>query len=148
MIEQMIREMMEEDDVAEIQRNELAGRLHCVPSQINYVLSTRFSPERGYLIESRRGGGGYVRIRRLTLTGPSLLMHTVSTVGDRLEMPVAEALIRNLYQAGELTEREASMLMTMVGDGPLADLPQARRPEARARLFKAGLMALADKNKE
>lgn len=50
-----------------LQRKELADRFKCVPSQINYVVSTRFTPERGYLVESKRGGGGYLRLKRLDL---------------------------------------------------------------------------------
>ena len=144
MIEQMISSMMDEDGVAEIQRNELAGQLHCVPSQINYVLSTRFSPENGYRVESRRGGGGYIRIYRVTLDHPSPLMHTVNQIGGQLDLRTAEALIKNLYFDDVLSEREASLLLSVVGDNALACAVPADRSAVRARLLKYALLTLAE----
>ena len=73
------------DGMAELQRSMLADRFGCVPSQINYVISTRFSPEHGYVVESRRGGGGYIRITRVRSTPQELIMHTVNAVGDSLD---------------------------------------------------------------
>ncbi|MCI8553350.1 MAG: CtsR family transcriptional regulator, partial [Clostridiales bacterium] len=74
-----------EDGYAELQRNELAERLGCVPSQINYVLTSRFTPEQGYLVESRRGGGGYIRVRRIQFgREAALLMHLVNSIGEEL----------------------------------------------------------------
>ena len=70
------------DGEVELQRNELADRFNCVPSQINYVISTRFSPEHGYVVQSRRGGGGYIRIARINMDRPSMIMHTVNAIGD------------------------------------------------------------------
>ena len=77
-IEEFIKEMLEESREIELQRNELANRFNCVPSQITYVISTRFSPERGYSVESRRGGGGYIRISRVRSGPRELIMHTVN----------------------------------------------------------------------
>ena len=70
-----------EDGVLEIQRSELAQRFNCVPSQINYVMSTRFSPERGYIVESRRGGNGYIRITRVQVDRQTLMMHVINSLG-------------------------------------------------------------------
>ena len=69
----------------ELQRSDLAQRFNCVPSQINYVMSTRFSPEHGYIVESRRGGGGYIRITRVQVDRQTLLMHVINSVGSRLD---------------------------------------------------------------
>ena len=69
-IEQFIKNLMEEDRQIDLKRNELAQHFGCAPSQINYVLATRFSIDHGYVIESRRGGGGYVRIIRIQRIGP------------------------------------------------------------------------------
>ena len=94
-----ILRMMEcaDDGEAELRRNELAEELGCVPSQINYVLTSRFTPEQGYVIESRRGGGGYIRIRRVKLErGMSPLMHTVNAVGNSLNAATAQAIVPNL----------------------------------------------------
>ena len=79
-----------EDGSAELQRNELAEKLGCVPSQINYVLTSRFTPEQGFVVESRRGGGGYIRIHRIRFDRrASLLMHTVNAIGERLSASAA-----------------------------------------------------------
>ena len=80
------------DGTAELQRSSLADRFGCVPSQINYVIATRFSPERGYMVESRRGGGGYIRITRVQPDASQFIMHTVNAVGRELDKPTADAL--------------------------------------------------------
>ena len=73
-----------ENGVLEVQRSDLAQRFNCVPSQINYVMSTRFSPERGYIVESRRGGNGYIRITRVQVDRQTLLRHGIYTLCDRV----------------------------------------------------------------
>ena len=98
LIEEFIKEMMSEENGAiELKRNELASRFGCVPSQINYVISTRFSPERGYIVESRRGGGGYIKITRVAPKAGNMMMHIVNAVGDYLPYRDAVAIIRNCY---------------------------------------------------
>ena len=74
-IAEFINELLRDESSTEVQRAELASRFNCVPSQINYVISTRFSPERGYIVESRRGGGGYIRIIRVMPEPGDVLMH-------------------------------------------------------------------------
>ena len=89
-----------ENGETELQRNTLAEELGCVPSQINYVLTSRFTPEQGYIVESRRGGGGYIRVRRIKFQ-PTVtpLMHTVNAIGDTLVPAAAQAILENLtYQ--------------------------------------------------
>ena len=91
LVTQYILELLESSGgSAEIQRNELAGELGCVPSQINYVITSRFTPEQGYLVESRRGGGGYIRIMRMKLDRSSALMHLINSIGSRLDAAAAE----------------------------------------------------------
>ena len=94
-----------EDGVLEVQRSDLAQRFNCVPSQINYVMSTRFSPERGYIVESRRGGNGYIRITRVRVDRQTLLMHVINSIGDRLDAASARAIAQNLVQS-EAISRE------------------------------------------
>lgn len=84
-IAQMISEMLDGKDEVEFRRNTLAQNLGCVPSQINYVISSRFTPERGYIVESRRGGGGFIRIAKVNCNGETLLMHVVNSVGDSID---------------------------------------------------------------
>ena len=98
LIAEEINRLLDEslDNTAEIQRNEFALRVGCVPSQINYVLSSRFIPEQGYIVESRRGGGGYIRITRINTSKSSALMHIVNSVGTRLDKVTAEIMINNM----------------------------------------------------
>ena len=79
-IEDFIKEMFDETDFIEIQRNDLAQQFNCVPSQINYVISTRFKPSQGYYVESKRGGGGHITIKRINTTKSNALMHIISSI--------------------------------------------------------------------
>ena len=91
LIASFLQESLEETDggVLEVQRNDLAQRFNCVPSQINYVMSTRFSPERGYIVESRRGGNGYIRITRVRVDRQTLLMQVINTLGSQVDLASA-----------------------------------------------------------
>ena len=111
MIANMIEHMLDEGNGSmEFRRNDLAGQLGCVPSQINYVITSRFTPERGYVIESRRGGGGYVRIIRKEMSRNLYLMHVLQSVGEELEERPAAAYLRNLTDNGYLSAREYRLL--------------------------------------
>ena len=129
----------------EIQRNELADRFNCVPSQINYVISTRFSPEHGYTVESRRGGGGYIRITRLVSDRPSMIMHTVNAVGETLDMPSAYAILRNLIASDTVSPLSARILLTVISDNALSTVAPEDRGKLRARIFKLGLLAMNER---
>jgi len=94
----------------ELKRNDLAGQLGCVPSQINYVITSRFTPERGYIIESRRGGGGYVRIIRKQLSKDEYLMHFFHAIGEELDRQSAIGFTRNLFDHELCTAREAKII--------------------------------------
>ena len=124
------------DGVLEVQRGELAQRFNCVPSQINYVMSTRFSPERGYIVESRRGGNGYIRITRVQVDRETLLMHVINSLGDRVDLPSARAILENLAEAGALTEDLARTLLAAVGDKALGAVPRDLRDQVRADVLK------------
>ena len=142
-IAKRIIEIINESDMnmAEIQRNELANALGCVPSQINYVLSSRFTPENGYIIESRRGGGGYIRIRRVHVNRSSAIMHIINSIGVRLDALSARILIENCLQNG-IIDRAASVLMvSAVSDNTLMCLPVEYRDVARASVMKQMLLS-------
>lgn len=97
LVAKYITEMLDEQNgSAEIQRNELAGNLGCVPSQINYVITSRFTPEQGYIVESRRGGGGYIRISRVSMDRGTATMHIINSVGNSLDKASAEAMLNNM----------------------------------------------------
>jgi len=128
--------------VIEIQRNDLAERFQCVPSQINYVISTRFTIEKGYLVESKRGGGGYVRIQKVELSSQGkILDHISRTVGDHIDQTTAEGLIYQLLEGEFITAREANLFKAAISREVLAfKLPL--RDEIRATILKAMLIAL------
>lgn len=106
----MILEMLGSSGTIEIQRNELAQTIGCVPSQINYVIASRFTPEQGYIVESRRGGGGYIRIRRAAMEPDQKVMHAVNAVGDKLDERTARAHLAELVSTGVI-DKHAAMLM-------------------------------------
>ena len=124
----------------EVQRSDLAQRFNCVPSQINYVMSTRFSPERGYIVESRRGGNGYIRITRVQVDRQTLLMHVINSLGDQVDLPSARAILSNLIHSGALTEDVGRALAAAIGDKALGAVPREMRDKVRADLLKQVLI--------
>ena len=129
-----------ENGVLEVQRSDLAQRFNCVPSQINYVMSTRFSPERGYIVESRRGGNGYIRITRVRVDRQTLMMHVINSLGDEVDLPSARAILSNLVQSGALEENMGRALLAAVGDKALAAVPKEKRDCVRAAILKQVLI--------
>ena len=129
-----------DDGVLEVQRSDLAQRFNCVPSQINYVMSTRFSPERGYIVESRRGGNGYIRITRVRVDRQTLLMHVINSLGERVDLPSARAILGNLAQSGALEESVGQALLAALGDKALAMVPREVRDHVRADMMKQVLI--------
>lgn len=120
----------------ELQRADLAQRFNCVPSQINYVMSTRFSPEHGYIVESRRGGGGYIRITRVQVDRQTLLMHVINSIGDRLDAASARAMVQNLVQSEAISRELGQALLSATGARALQAAPPDSRDALRADIFK------------
>ncbi len=141
MIEEFIKELLEEEQMVELQRNELAVRFNCVPSQINYVISTRFSPERGYSVESRRGGGGYIRITKAAADDGNYIMQIVGNIGDYISATGAKAILQNFYVNNLLTAREAKLIMAALSDNSLMIKPP-ERDMVRAVMLKNVLINL------
>ena len=131
-----------ENGVLEIQRSDLAQRFNCVPSQINYVVATRFSPERGYIVESQRGGNGYIRITRVRVDHETLLMHVINSLGREVDYPSARAILGNLLHAGAMEEQTAKLLLTAVNDKSLSAVPKDGRDAVRADILKNTLILL------
>lgn len=131
-----------ENGAAELQRNVLAEELGCVPSQITYVLSSRFTPAQGYLVESRRGGGGYIRIRRVAPHEEMTpLMHVVNSIGDELVPAAAEAILQSMVYQGFINQRTAGVMAAALSDRCYRDIPAAQRDRLRAALLKQMLTA-------
>ena len=143
LVAQYILERLEQQDgSAEIQRNELAGSLGCVPSQINYVITSRFTPEQGYIFESRRGGGGYIRISRVKMDKGTALMHIINSVGDTLDKATAEVMLKNMLQRNLIELLPAKIIAAALSDRTLKNIEQEKRDTVRADLFKNMLLAI------
>lgn len=143
LVAQYILEMLDEQNgSAEIQRNELAGNLGCVPSQINYVITSRFTPEQGYIVESRRGGGGFIRISRVKMDKGTALMHIINSVGGVLDKATAEVMLRNMLQRNLLELETAKVIASALSDRTLKQVEQEKRDALRADLFKNMLLTL------
>ena len=142
LIASFLQESLEtsENGVLEVQRSDLAQRFNCVPSQINYVMSTRFSPERGYIVESRRGGNGYIRITRVQVDRQTLMMHVINSLGDQVDLPSARAILSNLVHTEALEETVARSLLAAVGDKALSAVPRESRDRVRADIMKQVLI--------
>ena len=136
-IERYLKEMIDEGDdgVVEVQRNFLSEYFHCVPSQINYVLSTRFTPAHGYLVETRRGGGGYIRIVSLQLDDDDdMRTFVVEGIGEHINQRDAEGLVDYLVAQGLLSEREGRLIEAMLTDRVLSGTD--RKDELRANMLQ------------
>lgn len=143
-IEGYLKQVIElsERDLIEIKRSEVAEKFQCVPSQINYVINTRFTVDRGYLVESKRGGGGYIRIKRIRLHKKS---DVIAEIIERLEQGatqgMAEDIVFRLLDEEIVSKREAKLMLSAVDRSTLL-LPLPLRDEVRARILIAMLFSL------
>ncbi len=148
-IEQFIKELLTDESAeVELKRNELAEYFGCAPSQINYVLATRFSPDHGYLTESRRGGGGYIRIIRVVHNGARQLMYLVNErIGDSVTEEECGRLIAQLRDQRLLTAGEADIMAAALSARALGvPVPEPLKNALRARMLKSMLMTVAARN--
>lgn len=143
-IENYLKQILEmsEKDILEIKRSEVADKFQCVPSQINYVINTRFTIERGYLVESKRGGGGYIRIMKVkSYDYAHLIDQLISLIGSRVSQASAEGVISRLISEDIINDREAKIMLSVMDRSVIyIDLPD--RDELRARILKAMLTTL------
>ena len=149
-IEHFIKTMMSEESTeVELKRNELAEYFGCAPSQINYVLATRFSPDHGYLTESRRGGGGYIRIVRVVESGSQRLMYLINErIGDSIGEEECVRLISQLKEQRIVTADEASLMASAISSRALGiPVPDTLKGALRARIMKNMLTTVAARNR-
>ena len=140
LIHEMLREA--EDGRIEIGRNELAERFACSPSQINYVLATRFTPHEGYVIESRRGGSGYIRIVKVEMEKDARLKYMIEEgIGDTITRDRAMQVITTLYESGSIEKNEARLMLAAMEDSALGAVTKDRAA-VRAGILRAMLLAL------
>ncbi len=140
-IELYIRQLLEQSSngIVDLQRADVADRFDCVPSQVTYVLMTRFTPDRGFLVEGRRGGGGGIRVHQLN-TAPQELLDAINQV-ESIDQARALDIVFRLFQASLISEREASLMRAVLHrDTIQLDLPH--RDRVRARLLKAMVTAI------
>ncbi|MGM0847130.1 MAG: CtsR family transcriptional regulator [Bacillota bacterium] len=143
-IENYLKKVFESsgNEVVEIKRSEIADKFQCVPSQINYVINTRFTIERGYMVESKRGGGGYIRIMKVhSHDHAHLVDQLISLVDSRVAQSSAEDLVYRLVEEEVITLREAKIMLSVMDRSVIyIELPE--RDELRARMLKAMLITL------
>lgn len=143
-IEQYLKQVLDSSgkEIVEIKRSEIADKFQCVPSQINYVINTRFTIERGYIVESKRGGGGYIRIMKVQINDRiQLINQIINAIGKRLSQSAAEDIILRLAEEEVISEREAKIMLSVIDRSVLyIELPD--RDELRARMMKAMLTSL------
>nr|MDH3152668.1 CtsR family transcriptional regulator [Bacillus licheniformis]MDH3162213.1 CtsR family transcriptional regulator [Bacillus licheniformis] len=143
-IEQYLKQILEQNgkEILEIKRSEIADKFQCVPSQINYVINTRFTSERGYIVESKRGGGGYIRIIKIKMNDKiDLINNIMNQIYTRLSQVASDDIILRLLENGVITESEAKLMVSVMDRSVLyIDLPE--RDELRARMMKAMLTSL------
>lgn len=140
-IEEFIKELFDEEDSIEIQRNELAEQFKCVPSQINYVIATRFKPSQGYYVESRRGGGGHITIKKVNNTKSDYIMHIINNIGSEITSNEVDILISDFLTYEIIEAKEAKLLKVATSDNVL-QLNQQEKDKVRARIFKNMLLNL------
>ncbi len=140
-IEEFIKELFDDTDSVEIQRNELAEQFNCVPSQINYVISTRFKPSQGYYVESRRGGGGHITIKKVNNSKSDYIMHIINNIESEITSNEVDILLSDFLTYNIIDPKEAKLLKVATSDNVL-QLDKNIKDKVRARIFKNMLLNL------
>ena len=142
-ITRIIEEMLNDGNgITEIRRNEFANTVGCVPSQINYVITSRFNKERGYIVESRRGGGGCVRITRVSYDKNTLIMNVINSVGSFISEGTANDHLINLMHHQLISRRDAAIISSALSDSNFKGLPMEIRDAVRANIIKQTLLSI------
>ena len=143
MIENYLKQILGDDEQIEIRRAEIADHFDVVPSQINYVIKTRFTLQNGYLVQSKRGGGGYIRIERVNLRDDdSGLEMVLKVVGDSISEKDAFRIVKTLYEEGMISRREGDLMLVALSKETLSDLDKREQNKVRAKILTAYLNRL------
>lgn len=135
-IEKYLKEILSDSEHVEIRRSEIADLFNVVPSQINYVIKTRFTISNGYLVESKRGGGGYIRIEKVNLLDDTdVLDSLIETIGDSIGQRDGYAVVQGLFESGVIDRREANIILTIISKDTLAINNPAVENGLRARVL-------------
>lgn len=132
--------LSESGGAVQIQRNELANQIGCVPSQINYVITSRFTPEHGYVVDSKRGGGGYIRIVKINSQPYHMVMHVVNSIGGGIDENSARIILQNLCCDKLITEKEGKIMLAALTNNVLKQVPAELRDQVRASVLKSTLL--------
>lgn len=135
-IEAYIKDLIEDENSVELKRNELADKFNCVPSQINYVISTRFIPELGFYVESRRGGGGYIKIIKSSLPRQDYINDIIEKIDNKMSQSVVDVYLKEFLRYNILDEKIANLIRVALSDKSLAKVNLADRDYIRADIFK------------
>jgi transcriptional regulator CtsR len=120
-IEAYLKQILADSEKVEIRRAEIADLFNCVPSQINYVIKTRFTIQRGYLVQSKRGGGGYIRIEKVNLLDNRDMLDTlIELIGSTITQRDALAIVQKLYEEDFVTRQEANLTLAAISHDALA----------------------------
>lgn len=142
-IESYLKAILAQQEQIEIRRSEIADRFNCVPSQINYVIKTRFTPQRGYVVESKRGGGGYIRIVKTHLRDDQTSLAIMrANVPARLRERDAQAMTQQLFDAGVISQETGNAMLAAMSHRTLAVADSRLEEMLRARLFLSFLDSL------
>lgn len=115
LIENYLKKVLHKNETVEIRRSEIADQFNCVPSQINYVINTRFTIQQGYVVESKRGGGGYIRIMKVNLVDEMDILNELGNlIPEELSEREGNHLLQNLYENELISKREAQMMSLMM----------------------------------
>lgn len=134
--------LSEQEGEIQIGRNELANAIGCVPSQINYVITSRFTKEQGYIVESRRGGGGYIKIVKVDNTKSQLILHIINSMGDEIDENTARIIIESLCLDSRIEKNIARIMLSVISDDNFKGLNPSEKRMLRANLFKSMLINL------
>lgn len=147
-IEQFILKTMGNDDSVDISRNELASFFSCAPSQINYVLETRFTIDKGFVKESRRGGGGFIKISKINLDNDEYVSNLIlESVGDELSQKRLSQILDKLKNENIISQKEKEIIFSALSDSSLA-MPFTIKDNIRAKSFKNVLTTLMKQKEE
>lgn len=141
-IEAYLKAYLENQEHLEIKRSDIADRFDCVPSQINYVINTRFTQEHGYLVESKRGGGGYIRILKVHLVDEvDEIDQMIDLIGNQISQRNGINIIETLTERKIITQREAALILSVIEKAVLQAITEEEQI-ARAQLLKTFLYQL------
>ncbi|MCW6682501.1 CtsR family transcriptional regulator [Aerococcaceae bacterium NML160702] len=141
-IEAYLKEFLKHNEHVEIKRSDIAEQFDCVPSQINYVINTRFTQAHGYLVESKRGGGGYIRILKVQLIDEvAQIDQMIELVGERISQRNGINIIETLIERQLITQREGTLILSVIEKSVLHSISEQEQ-YARAQLLKTFLYQL------